>query len=192
VTLLVTLLNKVMRDYIPLCVIAGIVIALDQWTKFLVRTNLALGEIWMPLDWLAPYARIINWKNTGAAFGMLKNFGGVFSVLAIIVSAAILYFYPQVPRQDKLLRLALGMQLAGALGNLIDRLVIGSVTDFISVGTFPVFNVADSSISVGVVVLIGDMWLRERRQKRAASLNGEQAQRETTPPSSPAPEGERE
>ena len=57
------------------------------------------------------------------------------------------------------------MQFGGAVGNLIDRLTIGFVTDFISVGNFPVFNIADSSISIGVVVLIGGMWIMERKQK---------------------------
>jgi len=61
------------------------------------------------------------------------------------------------------------MQLAGAVGNLIDRLTIGRVTDFISLGTFPVFNVADSSITIGTAVLILGTWLKERQEKRAAA-----------------------
>jgi len=90
----------------------------------------------------------------------------VFTILAFIVSAAIIYYYPQVSSQDWPLRLAMSMQLGGAIGNLIDRLTIGHVTDFISVGTFPVFNIADSSISVGCVVLLLGVWWQERNAKK--------------------------
>jgi signal peptidase II len=100
---------------------------------------------------------------------MLQGFGDIFTVLAIIVAIAILYYFPQVPRQDWLLRLAMCMQFGGALGNLIDRLIQGHVTDFISLGAFPVFNVADSSISVGVAILVLGMWLKERAVKKDAT-----------------------
>ncbi len=152
-------------DYMVLCLFAGGVIALDQWTKSIVRTRLQFGEIWTPYEWLEPYARIVHWKNTGAAFGMLPGFSDLFTILAIIVAIAILYYFPQIPRQDWLLRLALALQMGGAIGNLIDRVTIGSVTDFISIGSFPVFNVADASISTGVAVLVLGVWLKERQQK---------------------------
>jgi signal peptidase II len=90
----------------------------------------------------------------------------VFTVLAFIVSAAIIYYYPQVSKKDWPLRLAMSMQLGGAIGNLIDRLTIGHVTDFLSVGTFPVFNIADASISVGCVVLLLGVWWQERLAKK--------------------------
>ncbi len=150
---------------------AGLIVALDQWTKWLVRTNLPAGGTWLPewLDWLSPYARVIHWYNSGAAFGMFQGASAVFTILAIIVVGAILYYYPRVEQSDWTLRAAMAMQLAGALGNLIDRLMLqGQVTDFISVGTFPVFNVADASISVGVVVLLLGTWLRERKEKKEA------------------------
>src|SRR4030067_1795107 len=99
---------------------------------------------------MEPYARIVHWKNTGAAFGLLQGFGGVFTILGLLVSIAILFYFPQVPTREWTLRLAMGLQLGGAVGNLIDRITQGYVTDFISVGTLPVFNVADSSISLGV------------------------------------------
>src|SRR5262245_22789019 len=104
----------------------------------------------MPLDWLAPYARFVNWHNSGAAFGLFQGGGGIFGILAIIVSIAILIYYPVISRTDKFMRLALALQLAGALGNFVDRLTVGAVTDFISIWTFPVFNLADLSITLGV------------------------------------------
>jgi signal peptidase II len=73
-----------------------------------------------------------------------------------------------VDSRDWTLRLAMGLQLGGAAGNLIDRLQTGRVTDFISIGSFPVFNIADSAISVGVVVLLLGVWLRERQSQGLA------------------------
>ncbi|HEY44840.1 MAG TPA: signal peptidase II [Anaerolineae bacterium] len=153
------------RDYLVLLGIAGLVIALDQWAKYLVRLNLETGETWSPFEWLSPYARIIHWKNTGAAFGLFQSGGLLFTVIAILVSIAILYYYPRVPSSQVALRFALALQLGGAGGNLIDRLIHGIVTDFISVGSFPVFNVADACISIGTAILIAAMWVEERRAR---------------------------
>ena len=161
-------MKNVFQKYWGIFTIAALIIALDQWTKWLVRINIPSGQSWLPdsLLWLSPYARIVHWYNKGAAFGIFQEGSMVFTVLAFIVSAAIIYYYPQVSSQDWPLRLAMSMQLGGAIGNLIDRLTIGHVTDFISVGTFPVFNIADSSISVGCVVLLLGVWWQERNAKK--------------------------
>jgi signal peptidase II len=160
--------RKVFQSYWGIFTIATVIIALDQWTKWLVRTNIPEGQSWLPdsLLWLSPYARIVHWYNKGAAFGIFQEGSMVFTVLAFIVSAAIIYYYPQVSKKDWPLRLAMSMQLGGAIGNLIDRLTIGHVTDFLSVGTFPVFNIADASISVGCVVLLLGVWWQERLAKK--------------------------
>ncbi len=156
-----------LSNYAFLFGVAGLIVLLDQWTKHLVRSNLTYTEAWAPWDWLIPYARIVHWQNTGAAFGMFQGMSMVFLVLAVIVSVAIIYYFPQIPREEWLIRLAMGMMLGGAIGNLIDRLRFeGAVTDFISVGTFAVFNIADACISIGVPILILGMWLRERRLER--------------------------
>ena len=161
-------MTKVIKNYWSIFTIAALIVAPDQWTKWLVRTNIPAGQSWLPesLQWLSPYARIVHWYNRGAAFGMFHEGGMVFTVLAFIVIGAIIYYYPQVSRVDWPLRLAMSMQLGGAMGNLIDRLTIGHVTDFVSVGTFPVFNVADASISVGCVVLLLGVWWQERAAKK--------------------------
>jgi signal peptidase II len=158
-------LKNFVRNYLFLLVIAGLIIAFDQWTKSLVHANLEFQEVWSPWPWLAPYVRIVHWRNTGAAFGIFQGFGDVFTVLAIVVAIAIVYYFPQVPREDWPLRLAMGLQLGGAVGNLIDRVTIGWVTDFVSVGRFPVFNVADASISIGVAVLIVGVWWKDHHQE---------------------------
>ena len=176
-------MKKYLTDYAFLLSIAGAVVLLDQWTKFLVRSNLAFGEIWPQGHWIVFYARIVHWRNTGAAFGMFQNFGIVFAVLAIVVSGAIVYYFPKIPKQDWALRIALGLQLGGAVGNLISRLTQsnvtdgnfierlsqGYVTDFISIDSFAVFNVADASISIGVAILALSLFQREKKQKTAES-----------------------
>jgi signal peptidase II len=151
--------------------VAGTLVALDQWTKWLVRENIEFGGQWLPesLAWLSPYARIVHWYNSGAAFGMFQNGNLIFTVLAFIVIGAIIYYFPLVENEDWTLKLAMGLQLAGAAGNLIDRLMMGKVTDFISVGVFPVFNVADASITVGVIVLLLGVWLKELKEKKKAA-----------------------
>jgi signal peptidase II len=158
------------QNILPLLLIAGAIVALDQFTKTIVRANLEISDIWVPWSWLGPYARIVHWKNTGAAFGMLPGLSDIFTILAVVVSIAILYYFPRVPREDWLLRLAMCLQLGGAVGNLIDRLTQGWVTDFISVGALPVFNVADASITTGVVLLLLDVWLKERNKPASQAV----------------------
>lgn len=161
-------MRNAVRNYWGIITIAAAIVLLDQWTKWLVRSNIPAGESWLPdlLLWLSPYARIVHWYNRGAAFGMFQQGNMVFTVLAFIVIAAILYYYPQISKADWPLRLAMSMQLGGAVGNLIDRIRIGHVTDFISIGNFPVFNIADSSITVGCVVLLLGIWWQERAAKK--------------------------
>ncbi len=167
-------MKKYIWDYVYLIGVAAIIVVLDQWTKHLVRTLIPFGSSWTPWPWLAPYARIVHWQNTGAAFGMFQSLGLVFTILAFIVAIAILYYFPRVPRTEWAIRLAMVMQMGGAIGNLIDRLTQGTVTDFISVGTFAVFNVADASISVGTAILILAVWISERKQKKLAEAKKEQ------------------
>jgi signal peptidase II len=162
-------LRKFIPDYLFLFLIAGVIILADQATKYLIQTNLAMSEIYRPDLWISQYVRIVHWKNYGAAFGIFQNLSGVFTVLSFLVSLAIIYYFPQVPRQDWLVRVSMAMLFGGAVGNLIDRLRQGYVTDFISVGNFPVFNIADASISTGVVVLFIAMWLQERQKNRDAA-----------------------
>jgi len=166
-------LKKHLTSYAVLFLIAGIIVLLDQLTKEWVRLNLQLGEIYRPELWISNYFRLVHWKNTGAAFGMFQDMNPVFMVLSVLVSAVILYYFPQIPRQDWLVRLSMGMLLGGALGNLIDRFRQGYVTDFISVGKFPVLNIADASISVGVAVLFVGMWLQEKGKKVEAPPGAE-------------------
>ena len=180
-------IKKYWIDYAVMFLISGTIIGLDQWTKALVRANIPLGGDWLPnwMAWLMPYARVRYWYNSGAAFGLFQNGNTIFKILAVIVAGAILYYLPRTSRKDWWLRLALAMQFSGALGNFIDRVQFGHVTDFISVGTFAIFNIADASISVGVAILVLGVWISERIEKRRlasaaelASSNGDEAKGE--------------
>ncbi len=168
-------MNPKTQGYLILGGGAGIIILLDQITKALVRQYIPVNGVWVPWDWLLPYARLFHTQNTGVAFGMLQGANLILAILAFLVSIAIVYYYPRVPAKDWTLRIALIMQLAGALGNLIDRVIFGYVTDFISVGTFAVFNVADSSISVGVVILLIGVWIDEQKKARQAAKQAKDA-----------------
>ena len=162
-------MKRFFSTYWGLFITSGLVIALDWWTKILVRQNIPFGKSWLPegWDWLMPYARFVHWENKGAAFGMFQSGSLVFTVLAFVVIGIIIYYYGFVEPKDWLLRLGLSLQLAGAAGNLISRLTIdGKVTDFISVGDFAVFNVADSSITIGTGILLLGVWLSERRDRK--------------------------
>ncbi|HWQ46713.1 MAG TPA: signal peptidase II [Longilinea sp.] len=156
------------RALIAYVIIAGLVILLDQFSKLFIQISLAPGATWTPWEWLAPYARIVHWYNTGVAFGMFQNGNTVFAVLSGLIAVAIIVYAPKVITGHWLTTLSMGMVLGGAIGNLIDRLILGHVIDFVSVGTFPVFNVADSGITVGVAIFLLDMIIQEQKLKKLA------------------------
>ncbi len=158
-------MKKIIKDYWLFVLIAAVLIILDQWTKSLVRANLAMGEMWVPWSWLTPYARVVHWYNTGVAFGMFQDHGMLFTVLNSVIAGFILIFFPRLSENDWFLKIALSMQFGGAVGNLIDRMTIGHVTDFISIGNFAVFNVADASVTMGVAVMIIGLWIQEKKEK---------------------------
>jgi len=149
-----------------LVVVAALVLVLDQLSKYAVEAAVPLYQRWVPIEALEPVFRITHATNTGAAFGMFPDGNLVFTIAAILVGAAILYYNYILPGGIWLLRLALGLQLGGALGNLLDRLRQGHVTDFVDLGSlFPfIFNVADLAIVVGVIIL-GWLLLQEQIQE---------------------------
>jgi signal peptidase II len=126
------------------------VVALDQATKGLVRTFMERGEEW-PDGWSV---RLHYVTNTGAAFGILKDQTGFLIVTTLIGLAAIYLYYRYPPFDHMVAPVAIGMMLGGAIGNLIDRVRLGRVTDFVDFPFWPAFNVADSAITVGIAVLI--------------------------------------
>lgn len=160
-----------LRSYAVLIPITFLIVFADQWTKKIIRTNLQFGEIWAPFAWLTPYARIVHWYNTGVAFGMFQDKNLLFSILVLLISLSIFIFYPKLTEDDWFLRIALSLQLGGSIGNLIDRVTVGHVTDFISVGNFPVFNIADSCITVGAIIMVIGLLVEERKEMKRKSEN---------------------
>lgn len=139
-----------LRRGLPFLLVAAAAFALDQLTKSVVRNNLALGESWPSEDWLV---KITHGTNSGAAFAILQGQGAFLTVTAFIAIGAIILYFVFPPFEHGLLRLVLGLQLGGAFGNLSDRLRFGEVTDLISFPHYPAFNVADSSIVIGLVII---------------------------------------
>jgi len=147
--------------------VMGSVLLVDQVSKNLVETRIPLYGYWAPIPALAEWLRFTHTGNTGAVFGLFQGSGMFFAALAVVVAGAIVYFNVTLPGGQWLLRLALGLQLGGALGNMIDRVRQGHVTDFIDVGPWYIFNVADMAI-VGGVILFAFVLLRDMRRENAA------------------------
>ncbi|NIV12208.1 MAG: signal peptidase II [Aliifodinibius sp.] len=167
---------------IPLLLGAGLIILLDQWTKSLVVKNIPFLGTWLPdnLAQFGHYFRIVHWRNSGAAFGMFSNGNMIFLILAIIASIFIIAFYPLIEKEEWTLRLAMVLQLGGALGNMIDRIRYGYVIDFLSIRNFPVFNIADTCISLGVAILLLGVILQEIKAQKSKQLLGDLKIQETT------------
>jgi signal peptidase II len=136
---------------IPL--VAAAVFVLDQVSKYLVATYLVLNEPWYVVPFLRPIFALTYIRNTGAAFGIFQNQNLFFSIVAIIVIIVILVYVRSTPRPELLVAFSLGLQLGGAFGNLVDRLRHGYVIDFLHLNFWAISNVADMSISLGVVLL---------------------------------------
>jgi signal peptidase II len=140
------------RSYAFLLGLALIVVLIDQGTKWLVETKLKDGRF---IDLFGGLVRLDYTLNSGAAFGILRTRGILFALVALAVSAGIVMYYRAVAGSPVIVRAGLALVLGGAIGNLIDRIRLGHVVDFVDLRWFPVFNVADSAISVGVCLLIG-------------------------------------
>ena len=134
----------------PIWLLALTIFVADQVTKRIILAWLEYGESW-PAD---GFLRFTLARNTGAAFGIFQGQSTILSVIAIAAIALILWLYHASAGKSLLLRLALAFQLGGAFGNLLDRFMYGYVVDFVDVGPWPIFNVADSSISVGIALLV--------------------------------------
>ena len=129
--------------------LAALVFLCDQFTKFLVRAFLPFRDSF-PVE---GFFRLTHTHNTGSAFGLFQGHNFPLILVAIFgIGVLVLVYYSQRQRTN-LLRVSIALQIGGAFGNLIDRIRLGHVTDFLDVGPWPVFNIADSSIVVGLVIL---------------------------------------
>ncbi len=137
-----------------LLLVAALALLADQESKHWVQDHFrfsdeyASAQIVVP-DWLS----LTYTKNKGAAFGILPNETLLFVLIALVVVGVIVAYFRFLPANRPWLKLSLGLQLGGAVGNLIDRLRQGYVVDFVSIKSLPIFNIADSCIVVGVAIL---------------------------------------
>ena len=147
--------------------LSAALIGLDQWSKYLVERSMQIYEA----RYYLPVFNIVRAHNRGAAFSMFDGASGwqrwAFSGLAAVVSTALIVWLARLERRANLVAAALALILAGALGNVIDRLRLGYVVDFLQVHWhehyFPAFNVADSAITIGAGCLLLDALLAGRR-----------------------------
>jgi signal peptidase II len=156
------------RRALLVAVVAVVVFALDRITKIVVESSVPLGS---SRDVVGEWVRISHVTNSGAAFGLLPERTTLLSILSVVAVLAIVIYYRRLAAGSRLIAATLGMQLGGAFGNLIDRIGQGYVVDFVDVGfpggvRFWAFNVADSSIVVGIIAVTVLLWWQERQQPR--------------------------
>jgi len=133
--------------------LAALVVTLDQLTKWFVRMWIDRGDAW-PSDWPV---HLVHTLNSGAAFGTFQGNATLLAFTSVIGSAVILIYLFNPGFAHPVMRAGLSLMFAGAVGNLIDRVANGRVVDFIHFPHWPAFNVADSSISIGVALLLWTM-----------------------------------
>ena len=156
------MLNRSLARWAIVPLLAGAVVALDQWTKGLIEKSIPLNGMMVPFPALEPYLKLVHFANTGAAFGILRGQASLFVAIALVVIVIVLVYARQLPTEYWGVRACLGLLLGGAISNnLIDRVQLGYVTDFLLLSApiggrvydWPAFNVADSCIVVGTIGL---------------------------------------
>ena len=142
-----------LKAYGFLLLVGGLVIIADQAIKAWIIAHIGYTETWHPIPaftWLS----ITNWHNHGMAFGLGQTWGMVLLALGLVYGIVVFTVFPAIARSPWYWRWGMALQWGGALGNLLDRLRQGYVTDYVAVGRFPVFNLADAAISISVVILL--------------------------------------
>ncbi|EJG6537545.1 signal peptidase II [Staphylococcus pseudintermedius] len=156
--------------YIDLSLFITLIILIgDQLTKFIIRTQMTLGESFAVVP---KFLYITSHRNNGAAWGILSGKMTFFYIITIIVLIALIVFYIKEAKNNMLMQIAISLLFSGALGNFIDRVSSGEVVDFIDTVIFgydfPIFNIADASLTIGVVLLI-IVLLKDQNQKGKVS-----------------------
>ena len=159
-----------MIRYRLLLIVSAVILVLDQLTKLYIDGCFALYES-VPV--FENFFHITYVRNKGAAFGIFADSAvriPFFITVSTVAAIGILWYFRRLQEGQRLLRYALALVFSGAVGNLIDRIRFGEVIDFLDVHWYqyhwPAFNVADSAITVGVGLMLLDLWFEERRQKR--------------------------
>lgn len=151
-----------------LLLVGLVILVADQLTKLWVLNNMNEYDVLTPFPTFGRLFRFTYITNTGAAFGLFPGGGNIFMVVAIIVVIAIIIYIANHPTLPGIVRFAFGLQLGGAIGNMLDRIQHGSVVDFVDIGFWPIFNIADISIISGVILLAYWLWEEEERNAQLA------------------------
>ena len=154
--------NHSARRVLLLLVVALSVVAADQITKYFVMANMYLGQS-IPDEGIV---RLTYTTNTGGAFSLFANQNFLLAIAVIIGITVLVMYLRFIPLESTLLKAGLGLDLGGAVGNLIDRLRFGEVTDFIDFGFWPVFNVADSAVVIGTILIAYYLLFPARKRVR--------------------------
>lgn len=141
------------RWLVPL-LISTTILLIDQASKIWIRATLGPQPLQGAIPLIGDWSNLIYSRNTGVAFGLFQNMSPLFLVLSILITLGAIYVYiVYLPNQHVGVQLSMGLIIGGALGNVVDRIRLGYVVDFIQIGWWPVFNVADSAITTGATIL---------------------------------------
>ena len=143
------------NKYIIIFLTALIVVLIDQISKYLVRINFELNQS-IPI--INNIFHLTYTTNSGAGFGILQQQKFLLTLISIIVIGFIFYYLPRIKEKEKLLQFLVGFVLGGTIGNLIDRIAYSYVIDFLDFQVWPIFNFADSFVTIGVIGLIIYFW----------------------------------
>jgi signal peptidase II len=153
-------------QWLVLALVAGAAVLADQLTKQVVGRTLALGD---SVDIVGPFS-IHHVQNSGIAFGLFGSRTSLVIAVTAVAVGAMLVFFARSGRRHPVLPVALGLVLGGSIANLVDRVRLGHVTDFIDLGFWPAFNLADSFIVLGVLILLAALLLPQRVHRRPRAL----------------------
>ena len=143
------------KAYRIILLFAAIVFALDRFTKFLVLSIFKLNE---SLPIINNFFHLTFVTNTGSAFGLFRNSGLLLAIVAVLILSLAIYYTTKIKEHERWMQISMGLMIGGILGNLIDRIIHGHVIDFLDFRIWPVFNVADSAITVSVIILVTLIW----------------------------------
>ena len=143
------------KKYVAVFSTSLVIILIDQLSKFFVRTNFQLNQ---SITIISNVFHLTYINNTGAGFGILKAQALLLIFISVAVIGIILYNFDKIKNKETLLQILAGFVLGGTIGNLIDRLAYGRIIDFLDFQIWPIFNFADSFVTIGVIGLIIYLW----------------------------------
>ncbi len=152
-------------DFWPL-IVAAVVVLIDQITKAMVIRAFGPPDAATSKQIIPHLLDVRHDENTGAAFSLFQGRSTTLLLIGVIVIGVLIYYYRALPQGQPVLRLAVGGVLGGAVGNIIDRVRLGYVTDWIHITHYPTFNVADSCITIGMVTLAFSLFFMDRSTRR--------------------------